>query len=992
LSGIPLAAGQAAAVYGQLPLSFEANQGQTDPQVNFLARGQGYALFLTPTEAVLNLGQGSGVSDAFAPQGQGSEEVLRMELVGGNAGAQAVGLQQLPGTSNYFVGNDSSKWHTGIATYGQVEYQQVYRGIDLVYYGNQSGLEYDFVVAPGGDPNQIALRFDGVQSVHVDAQGNLVLHAATGDVVEQAPVVYQGSGAGGQGSEIRSRVAGGYVLGSDGLVHFQVGAYDHAAPLVIDPVLIYSTFLGGSSTDEAHAIAVDSAGNAYITGFTLSVDFPTMNALQAGLLTVSCVFISKMNATGTALAYSTYLGGTEPASNHILTASVGNGIAVDAAGNAYIAGSTFSTDFPLVNPLISTFSAPGTGPVHSSIPEDGFVAMLNPAGTALVYSTYLGGKVGFNKADAIAVDAGGNAYVTGTTESADFPITANAFQATLTGGSNAFVTKISAGGKSFAYSTYLGGSTLLFSGTHPSVDEGFGIAVDPAGTAYVTGETDADDFPTKNPFQPHRLNRGFGFNGFVTEVNASGSALVYSSYLGGSGDSGHGQGDQATAIALDTAGNAYVAGTTSSADFPTTPGAWQRTYGGGFLPFADPGYGFSADAFVTKVAAGGQSLVYSTYLGGNGADQALGIAVDAAGDAYVVGQTASFLTPTPYPARILAESTLLPDAAIDVYGAAFMAKLNPAGSALVNVTYLDGANRVPIPQVHFVPLKPPFASFATAVALDAAGNAYVTGSAYTSDFPTANALQPTYGGSGDAFITKINPTLFQDPRNARFVSKVYQDLLRQSADTTAVSEWSLVLDQGLRGFRVALALTHSTAYYTGVIGDLYQKYLKRAPDPTGLRDDLFFLLYPPPQTSAGGVSQFMFGRIEQVAAAIVGSDEYFQVRGGGTLQGWEQAIYKDVFGRPIDMEGESGINTAIGQQGFTREQVGEVLFTSVEYRYDLVQGFYQTFLGRAASQTEAVDWLLYLQPFAPGEVGTEAHRDEEIVAYIVGSPEYLSHV
>jgi hypothetical protein len=910
LSGIPLAAGQAAAVYGQLPLSFEANQGQTDPQVNFLTRGQGYALFLTPTEAVLNLGKGSGAG------GQGSEEVLRMELVGGNKGAHAVGLDQLPGTSNYFVGNDLSKWHTGITTYGRVEYQQVYRGIDLVYYGNQSRLEYDFVVAPAADPNQIALRFDGVQSAHVDGQGNLVLHTAGGDVVEHAPVVYQrASGVRGQGSV--TPIAGSYVVGSDGLVRFQVGAYDHSRPLTIDPVLVYATYLGGSNPsdgfpadNDGFAVAVDASGNAYVTGRTYTTDFPTVNPLQPTNHGSEDVFVAKVNAAGTALVYSTYLGGSG--------GDEGRGIAVDAAGNVYVTGVTLSNDFPLVNPLQSTFNGGSTS-------QDSFVAKLNASGTALVYSTFLGGSNGFTIGYGIAVDAAGNAYVTGTTSSPSF-LTVNALQASLKGMTSAYVAKINAAGTALIYSTYLGGSTTpgaFPDGGFPARNEGFGVAVDSAGNAYLTGITDAKDFPTKNAFQPALAG---GRDAFVTEINTDGSALVYSSYLGGTGD------DRGFSVTVDATGNAYVAGSTQSDDFPTTPGAWQTTFG-------PRGFG-RTDAFVAKVAAGGSSLVYSTFLGTTGIENSAGdVAVDSAGNAYIVGLADSFLTPTPY----LAVNDL--NGAI---GQAFTAKLNPVGSALADVVYLSGAN-------------------AYSIAVDGAGNAYITGSA-SADFTTVNPIQPTFKGDGDAFLAKINPTPVQDPRSGRFVAKAYQDLLHHAPDTNALNEWSLVLDQGVRRDRVAFAITRSSDYFTVVIDDLYQKYLKRAPDQRGMSDDLAFL-------TSGGTR-------EEVEAGIIGSDEYFSIRCGGSVQGWKDTMYSDVFGRAIDPTGDSHIQASL-DVGVPRRGIAEAIFSSGEFRYDFINGLYETLLGRPAEQAGINEWLGYIQA---------GHRDEEVIAGIVGSPEYFSHV
>jgi len=317
--------------YGQIPLSFEVNQGQTAAQVDFLSQGSGYALFLTPTGTVLSLqkpapaaGGGADVADSV---------VLSSRFLGANPQPQVVGLDRLAGTSNYFIGSDPSQWHSNIANYGQVEYQNLYPGVDLVFYGNQRQLEYDYVVAPGTDPGVIKLAIDGAESMTIDGHGNLVLHTSGGDVVEDAPVVYQESGG------VRQPVSGQFVLEGDGQVGFALGVYDHTQPLVIDPVLSYSTYLGGTGNDIGQGIAVDTAGNAYVTGYTSSTNFPTTTgAFQTTYGGNADAFVTKLNPRGTALVYSTYLGGTE--------GDIGQGIALDTAGNAYLTGGTGSSNFP----------------------------------------------------------------------------------------------------------------------------------------------------------------------------------------------------------------------------------------------------------------------------------------------------------------------------------------------------------------------------------------------------------------------------------------------------------------------------------------------------------------------------------------------------------------------------------------------------------------------------------------------------------------------
>jgi hypothetical protein len=707
LSGTSAATAQLQAAYGQISLSFEANRGQTDPQVQYLARGQGYALFLTDTGAVLSLQKPAAPSaDTTDPSQADAGTVLRLQLVGAQAAAPVAGEDPLAGTSNYFIGNDPRQWRTAIPTYGRVAYHGVYPGIDLVYYGNQQQLEYDFTVAPGADPGVIRLHVEGAQGLSLDNKGNLVLSTADGDVVEHAPVLYQ-DGNGG-----REAVPGRFVLEAGDQVGFAVGAYDRTRALTIDPTLSYSTYLGGSGfPDEGSGIAVDRAGNAYVTGTTSSSDFPTTaGAFQTSNHGLEDAFITTLNANGTGLIYSTYLGG----SGGFGGGDAAVAIAVDAAGNAYVTGLTNSHDFP---------TTPGAfqRTLASSYYGNGFVTKVNSTGTALVYSTYLGGNSDDLTGDlgtAIAVDVAGNAYVTGHTSSSNFPTTPGAFQTTLHLSGDTFVTKVNATGTALVYSTYLGGSS-----DRTFVDSGAGIAVDVAGNAYVTGITSSSDFPT-TPGAFQTIEASGARSAFVTKVNPTGTALVYSTYLGGTSDLVD---DKGTAIAVDGAGNAYVTGITSSSDFPTTPGAFQRTLGG-------PG---ATNAFVTKVNPTGMALVYSTYLGGSGdvgvGDSGSGIAVDAAGNAYVTGGTASTNFPTTYGAfqRARGRST----------GSAFVAEVNEAGTALVYSTLLGGSSRAD----------------GAGIATDAAGNVYVTGSTLSRDFPTTpGAFQPTSRGFDSGFVAKLN--------------------------------------------------------------------------------------------------------------------------------------------------------------------------------------------------------------------------------------------
>jgi hypothetical protein len=661
--------------YSRLPLSFEANEGQSDSQVRFLSRGSGYALFLTDTQVALNL-QGTSVSSVAGAAEAPAADLVTMTLVGANAAPRIEGQGRLPGVSNYFLGNDPSQWRTQVPTYARVVYQDVYPGIDLLYYGQQRELEYDFVVAPGADPSAITLSFQGMQNLDLNAQGDLVLHTAGGDLVEHAPVIYQETADG------RHQVAGAYVREAVDRIGFRIGSYDPHRALTIDPVLGYSTYFGGSATDEGYAIAVDAADNVYITGDTSSANFPTANAFQPAKSGGTNAFVSELSADGSTLIYSTYLGGKNE--DH------GYGIAVDAAGNAYITGKTNSTDFPTVNPIQS-----GLKGMH-----DAFVAKLASGGSALLYSTYLGGSQD-DVGNGIAVDAVGDAYVIGSTSSNNFP-TANAIQPHYAGGSeDAFVAELAVDGTALIYSTYLGGS---------QDDTGTGIAVDAAGDAYLIGGTYSSNFPTANALQE---NQGGSRDAFVAELSAGGTALIYSTYLGGT------SADTGTGIAVDNAGDAYITGYTTSLDFPTI-NALQPSYGGGL-----------SDAFVAELSAGGTSLVYSTYLGGTGADDSYSIAVDAAGNAFVTGYTFSIDFPLVDPIQASFGGG---------YSDAFVAEISVTGTALVYSTYLGGNDW----------------DWGNGIAADAAGSAFVIGVTYSTDFPTANAFQDHQGGHGDAFVTRID--------------------------------------------------------------------------------------------------------------------------------------------------------------------------------------------------------------------------------------------
>lgn len=700
---LPTAAGAGLSEsYGRLPLHFEENRGQADREVQFLARGPGYGLYLTASEAVLVL----GAKD---------RTVLRMALVGANSDSPVSGLDELPGKANYFIGKDSSKWRTNVPTYAKVRYREVYPGIDLVYYGNQRQLEYDFVVAPGADPTEIVLRFEGADAIKIDTHGDLVLHTANGELRQHKPVIYQ------ETDGVRQLIEGSYVIKDAHQVAFQFAAYDESRPLIIDPMLFYSTYLGGNSDDYAWSIAVDGAGHAYVTGSTGSTNFPTTDgSSQTTFGACHTAFVAKFDRAGSALVYSTYLGGLDSAGCYD---NVGSAIVVDDAGHAYVTGYTFA-DFPTTAEAFQ----------RAHIEGDAFVTKLSPTGDGLVYSTLLGG--GFDDfGTGIALDASGSAYVAGWTYSPDFPTTAGAFQPTYGGGGTAgFVAKLNPAGSAVEYSTYLHG------GDASGHDYIRGIAVDARGSTYVAGATNPySNHPPNFPTTPGAFQITYGggsVDAFVAKLNSTGSALVYSTYLGGSGW------DDILGIAIDAAGHAYVAGRTISSDFPTTAAALQPNHGGG-----------TWDAFVTKLNVAGSALLYSTYLGGIDHDFGTAIAVDADGRAYVTGATRSSNFPTT-PGPFQANLRNMADA--------FVTKFELDGTTLAFSSYLGGDR----------------GEGGTSIALDAAGNVLVAGYTASADFPTTSgAFQRSHGGGGndvfgqpltDAFVAMFVPSTRSEESAASF--------------------------------------------------------------------------------------------------------------------------------------------------------------------------------------------------------------------------------
>ena len=732
----PASRGQIVESYGKLPLSFELNRGQTDAKVKFLSRGGGYTLFLTGDAAVFSLSRlgptGGAVHpsllSAGAPLWQSVDvsrrnTVLRMNLVKAKPSVKVTGEDELPGRSNYFIGNDPKQWRSDVPSYAKVKCEGIYPGVDLLYYGNQRQLEYDFVVSPGADPHRIQFDVRGARTINTDKDGDLIFHFADGELRWHKPVVYQ------EANGIRQTIDGHFVVRRGRRVGFVLGEYDSRRALIIDPAIAYSTYLGGATNESgASSVAVDASGNAYLTGYTRANDFPvTQGAFQTtcpdygkDCSTWGAAFVTKMNPTGTALVYSTYLSGNEGAQ--------GSAIAIDGAGDAYVTGFTYASNFPTTPGAYQTTCSncgyyEGLG--------DAFVTELNPAGSALVYSTYLGGNTpnqyyNDSSTDGIAIDPSGSVFVVGYTNFSGFPVTRHAFQ-TKCGSCtrqpttvNAFVTKFNSTLSKLVYSTFLGGSNS---------DSASSMALDAAGDVYLTGTATSTNFPvTQGVFQTTCVSPCW--DAFVTELNPTGSGLAYSTYLGGNTPTGAAQ--EGIGIALDSSGDAYVTGATGSTNFPTTPGAFQTT--------CHACVNGSGNAFLTEFNPTGSALVYSTYLGGSTFDQATAIVLDAAGDAYLSGETSS----TNFPTTPGAFNTC--SGCNGTFYSGFFSEINPTGSALIYSTYLAGS-----------------AGFTSAshIAMDAAGGAYVVGSTSATDFPiTPGAFQTTCEGCyaySNAFVTKFVP-------------------------------------------------------------------------------------------------------------------------------------------------------------------------------------------------------------------------------------------
>ncbi len=684
-----------------MPLAFTENQGQWEPQVLFRAEAGGAAMWFTSdgayyqftrrtNDAEEGLSERPGQTKATGAQehvsGLGRDNVKMMlvkaSFVGANPSPVMRGEDLLDYKCNYFLGNDPTGWRTDVDNYGAILYEQVYPGIDLKYYGNGREMEYDFIVSPGADPSRIRIQYEGVETISVNAEGELVVKTRWGEVIERRPVVYQPVNGARVPIEGRYEITGGNSFG------FSIGAgYNPALPLVIDPVLSYSTYLGGSGGDYGYDLAIDEAGIAYVMGETYSTDFPTLDPYQTDQ-GQSDVFISKLSSDGSSLIYSTYLGGNYQDRGH--------DIILDESGAMYVTGFTYSTTFPVVN----AYQGTNQGSV------DAFVTKLNSSGNSLIYSTYLGGSAQDLGWGGIAVDESGAAYISGQTFSPDFP-TVNPFQASpgdpglLYG--DAFVSKLGPDGSYLVYSTYLGGT---------GEDNAHDLVIDDDGSAYVTGYTSSPDFPTQNPMQPWLYG---GCDAFVTKFSVAGTSLVYSTYLGGSSSSV--VSECSYGIAVDESGAAYVTGNTASPDFPIWS-AYQWLLEG------------ENDAFITKLNADGNTYIYSTYLGGNGDDLGWALVINDAGEAYVTGYTASVDFPLEDPYQDTYQGGTM-----DV----FVTKLSSDGTSLGYSTYLGGNDE----------------DYAKCMALDLSDAVYVTGLTASTDFPIRDPYQAVMAGACDAFVTKL---------------------------------------------------------------------------------------------------------------------------------------------------------------------------------------------------------------------------------------------
>lgn len=736
-------------------LYFEPAAPTTASPARFISRGPDYDIFLADDAIVIEFASRKNLSALRTISATEPEKAVALRMhFKGSAHPSIEAEQPLRGVSNYLIGRNPAAWRMGVQHFARVRYRNLYPGIDLLLYGSAGRLEYDLVVRPGADTSKIAFLVDGAMSTRIDHKGNLVIHTELGDL-QQAPAIAYSLSAG-----MRTPARVEYAKLGKNEIGFHISKPVSNSTLVIDPVLRYSTMIGGTGFDAGEAIAVDSTNHAYITGVAGAADFPTTAGVFQRTSSSPVAFVSKFAFDGSSLIYSTFIGGTSGR-------TVSFGIKVNSAGNAYITGFTEAADFP---------TTPGAFQTGLRGSNDAFVTELTPAGAHLVYSTLLGGSA-TELAQGLALDSTGNAYITGSTQSTDFPTTPAVISRTLNGLSDAFITKLNSRGTNVVYSTYLGGSKS---------EIGDGIALDSSNNAYIAGNTLSADFPVTAGAPQTKFGGGTeGGDFFATKVNADGSAIVYSTYIGGTGDEGsEGRGG----IAVDGNGNAYITGDTFSADFPTTPGAFQPSG--------------SCGPFVTKVSAAGTAFAYSTRLTGSDGDcqAGHGIAVDGSGNAYVIGTTGStdFPVREPFDARL--NGPFIDQGQHD----AFVSKLNPGGTALLWSSYFGGTGTF---------------DEGRAIALDKDRNVYVTGSASSSDFPTTqNAFQKTAHDTAEAFVAKIIPlcalstvnpsATVCSPANGSTVTSPVK-IIAGTTDSTPVKLLQIYVD-GAKKYEAALAAAYVT--------------------------------------------------------------------------------------------------------------------------------------------------------------------------------------
>jgi len=677
-----------------MPLAFTQNLGQWDTRSIFRAEAGGAILYFCRNEVAClffrnadELGRGASPEVMETPSGSGLQHhkiealLIKAQFLEANAHVAVVGEDRLPYNCNYFRGNDPAKWHTDAPNYSSVVYRGLYPGINLRYYGDGKSLKYDFIVTPGADFSDILIKYEGADELGVTPGGDLKAKTEFGPVFEKAPCIYQDIDG-------RKRViAGRYVLRGMNTFGFELTeAYDPSHLLVIDPELVYCTYLGGCANDEANDVAIDAKGCAYVTGMVRSYDFPIVDPFDDSLGQYEDIFVTKISPRGDHFVYSTYIGSADPYTG----ADFGEDIEVDASGCAYITGYAGAADFPIANPYDSTFNGVA----------DAFLLKLSPMGNSLVYSTFLGGSdidVGYG----MALDSTNDVFLVGRTRSADFP-TLNAYDSsqndTSSGWGDVFVSEFHSTGNSLVYSTFIGGG---------GSDIGLGIACDSHGNAYVGGWTESRDFPRVNPYDNSHAGES---DAFVAKLSATGDELIYSTYLGTS------ERDVVIDIEVDAMDNAYVCGYTEQPGFPTV-NAYDNSYNG------------ETDAFITKLAPAGNSLVYSTYLGGSRQEIAYAIELDSTCSAYVTGYTGSpgFPLVDPYDASI---------SGCDV----FITRFSPEGNSLLFSTFVGASSY----------------EQGNGIAVANSGEIYVAGYTYSYDFATPNAFDTTFGGPSDGFAFRLS--------------------------------------------------------------------------------------------------------------------------------------------------------------------------------------------------------------------------------------------